>query len=111
MSWTSAAQWENPTDGGRLPRARRSMGRRSCCRRPLPVVASLGAALLLLCAAPRALRPGECAGLGFRFAFSAGAPLGATWHLPIVLGWDVSGGRQAPSTPSLSLVAGEMTIA
>ncbi|NP_082204.1 carbohydrate sulfotransferase 13 precursor [Mus musculus] len=29
------------------------MGRRSCCRRPLPVVASLGAALLLLCA----LRP------------------------------------------------------
>lgn len=33
------------------------MGRRSCCRRPLPAVASLGALLLLLCAAPRALRP------------------------------------------------------
>lgn len=43
------------------------MGRRSCYRRRwwrLPVAASLGAALLLLCIALRALRPGKCMALG-----------------------------------------------
>lgn len=42
-----------------VPRAPHSMGRR-CWRRRALAAACLGAALLLLGAAPRALRPGEC---------------------------------------------------
>lgn len=78
------------------------------------MLASLGVALLLLCASLRALRPGECAGPGgggFCVAYSAGALSGATWHLPVVLGWDIASGRQAHSirAGNFFLVAGEMT--
>lgn len=46
-------------------------------------------------------------------ASSAPVPSGATWHLPVVLGWGTASGRQeVPSIPAGTyfLVAGEMTI-
>ncbi|XP_029334089.1 carbohydrate sulfotransferase 13 [Mus caroli] len=67
-------------------RARHSMGRRSCCRRPLPVVASLGAALLLLCA----LRPAfENKALGSSwFGGVRKSPLQLLHDLDQVSGWN-----------------------